>query len=273
VIENEWNADPVVLLAGTVAVVLYARAFRLLRRRGGPARAPVGNAVLFLVGVAVGVLAVVSPLDALAENTLLSAHMAQHLALGDVAPLLITLGLRGAVSFFVLPPRVLVGIARTPVLRGCLSFLLRPLVSLGVWALALAVWHVPQLYDAALAHPGLHAVEHATLVLGGILLWAQIVDPARRRRLTAGRRAALAVTALVAGLVLSEVLTGSAPLYAHYATAVDRPFGLTWATDQTRAGLLMMTEQLATLGPAAALLLWSHVGRVERALRATEAPH
>ncbi len=224
--------------------------------------------MLFLAGVGVGVLAVVSPLDALAEDALLSAHMAQHLALGDLAPLLVVLGLRGAVSLFLLPAPLLVAVARAAAVRRVLSFLLQPLVSLGVWAASLAVWHVPQLYDAALAHPALHVLEHASLFLGGLLLWTQIVDPARRRRLSVGRRAALAATALLAGMVLSEVLLASGPLYTHYAHVADRPFGLTWATDQGRAGLLMMAEQIATLAPAAALLLWSHVERVGDELRA-----
>lgn len=115
-------------------------------------------------------------------------------------------------------------------------------------------------------HPALHLAEHASLFLGGVLLWTQIVDPAPRHRLTPGRRAALAATALFGGMALSEVLLVSAPLYSHYAGAADRPFGLTYRTDQDRAALLMMAEQIATLGPAAALLLSSHLEKVEREL-------
>jgi putative membrane protein len=210
----------------------------------------------------------VSPLDPLADDTLLSAHMAQHLLIGDVAPLLLVLGLRGPIAFFLLPCTVLRPLARMFWLRHALSFLLRPRVSFGVWAISLGAWHIPAAYDAALAHTALHQVEHASLFLGGFLLWTQIVDPTRRRRLTVGRRAALATLALLAGMVLSEVLLAAGPLYAHYAAVTDRPFGLTRATDQTRAGLLMTAEQIATLGPAAVLLLWSHVGRLERKLHA-----
>ena len=67
-------------------------------------------------------------------------------------------------------------------------------------------------------------------------------------------------------MVLSEILLGTAPLYGHYAGAGDRPFGLTEATDQTWAGLLMMAEQVATFGVAAAVLLWNHVERIGREL-------
>ena len=257
-IRDEWSLDPVVLAAAALALVLYAQAWARLRRRGRSA-----HPILFAAGVAAGTLAVVSPLDPLAEDTLLSAHMAQHLLIGDVAPLLLVLGLRGPVSFFLLPPLLLGRLARAQPVRRLVSFLLRPEVALGAWAASLAAWHVPQAYDAALAHPALHALQHATLLAGGLLLWIQIVDPARRARLGTGRRAALAAVALVAGAGLSETLLAAGPLYDHYARVADRPFGLTWATDQHRAALLMMAEQVATLGVAAALLLRSHVEQVQ----------
>jgi putative membrane protein len=267
VIPRTWSLDPVALVAAGIALSLYAQAFVRLRRRGRPEHATVAGALLFMGGIAAGTLAVVSPLDELAEETLLSAHMLQHLLIGDVAPLLIVLGLRGPIAFFLLPPPVLRPLAQLAPLRSLLELLLRPAVSFGVWAAALAAWHVPRVYDAAIAHPALHAIEHASLLLGGLLLWTQIVDPTRRTcALTPGRRAALAAGALFGGMALGEVLLASAPLYPHYAHAADRPFGLTYETDQNRAALLMMAEQIATLGAAAALLFWSHVESLERRL-------
>jgi putative membrane protein len=263
-IRDSWNPDPVTLAAAAVALALYARAFVRLRARGRSA-----HPFLFALGVAVGTLAVVSPLDALAENQLLSAHMAQHLLLGDLAPLLIVLGLRGPAAFFLVPPRILRALVRRGPLRRILSALLRPDVSFAFWAGSLAAWHVPQAYDAALAHPALHAFEHTTLFLGGLLLWTQIVDPARRAHLGPGRRAAFGALALVCGMVLCETLLAAGPLYAHYARIADRPFGLTWASDQTRAALLMLAEQIATLGAAVALLVRAHVERVEAGTRKT----
>lgn len=257
-IRDEWNVDPAVVAAASVALALYVQAWIRLRQRGRRT-----HLLLFATGVVVGTLAVVSPLDALAEDQLLTAHMAQHLLLGDVAPLLIVLGLRGPVAFFLLPPSVLRPLARARTVRRVAAGLLRPEVAFTVWAGSLAAWHVPQAYDAALAHPALHAVEHATLFTGGILLWTTIVDPVRRGQLGPGRRAAIAAAALVASMALSETLFAAAPLYDHYREVADRPFGLTWATDQTRAALLMTAEQMATLGTAAAVLFRSHVERLE----------
>jgi cytochrome c oxidase assembly factor CtaG len=247
---------------------MYVRAFSRLRGRGRPDRAPVLNAFAFAAGVSVGVLALVSPIDPLGEDTLLSAHMLQHLLIGDLAPLLLVVGARGPIAFFLVPATLLRPLARSVPVRRGLAFLLRPRVSLAIWAGGLAAWHVPSAYDAALVHPALHQLEHASLFLGGLLLWTQIVDPTRRQRLSVGRRAGVAALALLSGMALSEVLLGAGPLYSHYANVRDRPFGLTQASDQTRAGLLMMAEQMTTLGLAAAVLLWSHVERVGRELRA-----
>jgi putative membrane protein len=265
VIPRTWSWDPVALAVAALAVALYAQAFGRLRRRN-PRLAGAGNALLFFAGVVLATLAVVSPLDALAGETLLSAHMAQHLLIGDLAPLLLVLGVRGPIGVFLLPAPVLRPLARARAGRATVDTLLRPTVSFAVWAIALGAWHVPAAYDLALDHPAVHVLEHATLFLGGLLLWIQIVDPARRRRLTAGRRAAFAAAALATSMVLGDVLLAAAPLYPHYAHAADRPFGLTYSSDQNRAALLMMLEQAATLGFAAALLLWSHVETLERKL-------
>ena len=263
-IPDTWSFDPAAVGLAVLALALYTRGFHELRRRGRPDHASTANALLFTVGIAAGVLAVVSPLDALADDTLLSAHMLQHLVIGDLVPLLLVLGLRGPIAFFLLPPAVLRPLAHSAPLRRVLTFVLRPGISLAGWAAVIAVWHVPAVYDAALASPGLHRVEHASLFLAGLVLWLQIVDPARRHTLSDGGRAALALLALVAGMALSEILFAAAPLYDHYANVADRPFGLTRASDQTRAALVMTLEQVATLGCAAALLFWRHTGRLAR---------
>jgi cytochrome c oxidase assembly factor CtaG len=225
-----------------------------------------GGAALFVSGVLVALVAVVSPLDAYGEERLLTAHMLQHVLLADVAPMLILLGLRGPIAVFLIPASVLRTLAGVRLLRRALSFLLRPWVSLAVWVVVVAAWHVPAVYDAAVTHPVLHALEHTALFGAGLLVWTQIVDPTRHGRLSPGGRALFAGAVLVAGSGLSEALLLSAPLYPHYAQITHLPFGFTAAEDQRRAGLLMMAEQVATLGTAAALLLWSQAERVEREL-------
>jgi putative membrane protein len=256
---GDWKLQPVPLVAAAAALALFAQGFVRLRRRG---RSSAAQASLFALGVAVSTLAVVSPLDHVADDELLTAHMAQHLLLGDVGPLLLVLAVRGPLVYFLLPPGVLRPLARATWLRRALAVVLRPSVSFGLWAAAVAAWHVPAAYDAAVAHPWLHALEHSCFATAGLLVWIQVLDPARHGA-GPGRRAVFAAAVVVAGMALGEVLLLAPPLYPHYAHIASRPFGLTAATDQARAALLMMAEQLATLGTAAAFLLWNHVERVQ----------
>jgi len=256
-LETSWSLDAAPLALAAIACLLYAQAFVRLRGRTGATHARAGRAALFGAGIAMSALALVSPLDAIGEEQLLSAHMLQHLLLGDLGPLLIVLGVRGPVGVFLLPPPVLRLVGHGP-LRQVLSALLRPRVSFALWLAALAGWHVPAAYDAAVSHPALHAAEHACFAIGGVLAWTEVIDPARRARLSGGRRALFAFAMLVASSVLSEILVALHPLYPHYAGLPDRPFGWSAGQDQTRAALLMMTEQIATLAPAMALLLRVH---------------
>jgi len=259
---GSWSLDPLAFAAGVVALALYAQGFARLRRRRVDLARP-WRATLYAAGLAVTVLALVSPIDTIGEEQLLSAHMLQHLLIGDVAPLLLVLGVSGPMAVFLLPARPMRVLARVRPLRRLLSFLLHPRASFAGWAVAIGAWHVPAAYDAAIAHPAVHVVEHVSFVVAGLLVWTQIVDPTRHARLTPGGRAVFAGAVLLAGMALSEVLLVMRPLYPHYANVVDRPFGFTAGEDQNRAGLLMMAEQIATLGTAAALLLWAHVERVQ----------
>lgn len=258
--------DPVVLVLGGLAAALYSQGFVRLRRRGGGAHATAGRALLFAAGLAVSVLALVSPVDAVGEDQLLAAHMLQHLLLGDVGPVLLVLGVRGPLGVFLLPPLVLRPLARGPA-RRLVSFLLRPRVSLGAWLASIGAWHVPAAYDAAIAHPVLHATEHACFAMSGVLAWTQIVDPTRRGRLSVGRRALFAFVLLLASSVLAETLIALHPIYPHYVHVADRPFGWSAGQDQSRAALLMMAEQIATLGTAMTFLVRAHVERVAAELR------
>jgi cytochrome c oxidase assembly factor CtaG len=125
---------------------------------------------------------------------------------------------------------------------------------------------VPAAWEAALSHPELHDVEHMSLAVAGIAVWWVILDPARRRRPSPGRRAAVAAGLLAAGMVLGEVLVAAGPLYPTYAEQSTRLLGLGPEEDQQRAGLVMMAEQVLTFGVAAALLAYAHAERVGRLL-------
>jgi cytochrome c oxidase assembly factor CtaG len=255
-LDSSWRAEPAVLVPTVVLALLFAQAFVRLRRRGRADHAGVDRAVLFVAALAIGTLALLSPLDATGEHYLLSAHMLQHMLIGDAAPALALVALRGPLLFFLIPSVVLGPLARLGTLRAALAWLLRPPVSLILWAVVFAVWHVPSMYDATLRHQGLHDIEHALFVLAGLAVWTQIVDPARHGAPTVPQRIAIAVTVFAGAQILSYVLIFSFhALYPAYADQPTRLFGWSPVLDQQLAGVVMMVEQLLTLGTAVAVLL------------------
>ncbi|HLY95497.1 MAG TPA: cytochrome c oxidase assembly protein [Gaiellaceae bacterium] len=218
-------------VAAGVAAILFAQGFVRLRRRGRADLAGWDRVVLFGVGLAASVLA----LEVLPDERLLSAHMAQHVLIGDLAPALMLLALRGPLLAFFFPS----GVAR-PIVRIVNSLTTRRVFAL--WAANLAVWHVPYLYDLALRHDSLHYTEHACFVVLGLFAWTLLLD----RRLTVGTRLALATAMFAAGQVLTDVLVFS--FHSFYPAYND-------VRDQQWAGLVMMGEQLLTLGTLAIVLL------------------
>jgi cytochrome c oxidase assembly factor CtaG len=181
--------------------------------------------------------------------------MLQHVLIGDVAPALLVLGLRGPLAFFLVPARVLRVLGRRRAVRRALAWLLRPEVGFGVWALSLGLWHIPGAYDYALAHPLAHDVEHVSFMLGGLLVWAQLVDPARRRALSRSGRLVFALGLFAVGQALADVLILSGgSLYPRYAAVPERLFGLSALRDQQLAGLVMLVEQTLSVGACVAVL-------------------
>jgi len=255
-IGSAWDAPLLVLVPAAVALLLFAQAFVRLRRRGRADHASWSRPPLFLLAVVLGTLPLLSPLDAVGDSYLLSGHMLQHVVIGDAAPALALVALRGPLLFFFLPSFALRPLARLRWLRRLLAFLLRPLVSLATWMVVIAAWHVPAAYDYTLRNQAVHDLEHLSFILGGLLVWMQLVDPARRRRLRVPQRLGYMVALFWAGTVLAEVLVfSSTPLYPAYASQDQRLLGLSPLGDQQLAGLVMLAEQLLSLGFCAAFLL------------------
>ena len=255
-IASAWEAPVAVLAGAALALALFGQAFVRLRRRGRRDHAGWDRAALFALAVALGTLALVSPLDYIGEEYLLSAHMLQHVIIGDLAVALAVVALRGPLTFFIIPAVALGALARLEWLRSGLRVLLNPKAAFVLWAVVIAAWHVPAAYDYTLTHQIVHDLEHVSFVIVGLLMWIQLVDPARRRELTVAGKLALAIALFAAGQILADVLIFSMePLYAIYEDQPDRLLGLSPLQDQRLAGIVMMVEQLLTLGTFVALLL------------------
>jgi len=144
------------------AGVIYVAGWRALSRRT-PQRFGPRRLAAFLGGLGTIVLAVGSPLDALAGR-LLQAHMTQHMLLMMVAPPLLWWGAPVAPMLRGLPRRIRRGVAAglaAPSLRRITSLIAHPAVGWTSFAVAFWVWHTPWFYELALRSDAWHHVEHA----------------------------------------------------------------------------------------------------------------
>jgi cytochrome c oxidase assembly factor CtaG len=186
----------------------------------------------FAGGLLVLLAALSTPLGVLSDK-LLVAHMVEHLLIGDIAALLIVLGLTGPM----IAPLLRIGaIARLRVLA-------HPLVAVPVWALDLYLWHIPVLYQAALRSEGIHALEHACFLLAGIAMWMALLGPLPKPTWFGN----LARLGYIIAVRLIESVLGNIMLWSHtvfypYYVSHEAAYGISPLQDQIDAGAVMMIE-------------------------------
>jgi cytochrome c oxidase assembly factor CtaG len=165
--------------------------------------------------------------------------MVQHVLLGDIAPVLLLLGL----SRVILRPVT----RRLMSTERALGPLASPWTGIALWLGLMYLWHVPALYDAALGNPVIHLLEHASFFAAGVAVWWPLVAPVpMRRRLTGLATVAYIGTAKFGLAALGLYLTWSGSLlYEHYGE-VPRIWGLSAVDDQNAGGAIMMVEQSLT---------------------------
>jgi putative membrane protein len=240
---SHWTLDPLQLAPVAVVAAAYAIRVRTLRRRGKPP--PAWRIVLFGLGIAALLAALVSPIDYDGEERSQAFHMTQHLLIGDLAPLALLAGLTG------------------PILRPLLAFVhplrhvFHPFAAIALWALDLSFWHIPFFYDAALNHSLVHAIEHACFFTGGVLVWAPVLETIPMPEwFGTGLKMGFVAGVRVVETVLGNVfIWASSAFYSAYEH-VQRPWGMTAVDDQRLAGSIMMIEgSLVTIAALAWLFL------------------
>jgi putative membrane protein len=240
-----WNLEPLQLVPTVVVALLYARRAHTLARRGTPV--PLWRRIAFWTGIGVVVLALNSPIDALGEEEFFFFHMLQHVLLGDLAPLCFVVGLTGPILRPVLALRAV----------DRLRVLTHPLVALPLWAVNLYVWHLPVLYQAALRHDSIHALEHMLFFTCGGLMWAPVVEtlPAPAWFGTGMKLGYIAVVRLIETVLGNVYVWTSSVFYPWYVHAHPR-WGISAVHDQNLAGVVMMAEgSIVTLGALVWLFL------------------
>jgi putative membrane protein len=255
---------------------LYVRALRILKRRGRTV--PVWQQVSWFSGLALIGIALLSPLDDLGDTDLLSAHMAQHLLIGDLSAPLLLIGLRWPVYPFLVPRSMASAIGRSKPIRKAFRFLKQPLVAGPLWVLILYGWHLAPLYEAALRHPVLHAVQHQTFVIGSLLVWISVLEPNRARVPGGLWKIPHILGVRFAGMFLGMAFViVSHPFYAGFYGDRALQHGLTPNQDQGIAGGMMLgVDFLVMIGALVFLFLRSadDAEREEKAeALASEYPH
>ena len=228
---GNWNFEPLQLAPTLVASLLYLRRTRTLARRGTPVAT--WRRTIFWTGIALVVVALNSPLDQIGERDLFFIHMTQHVILGDLAPLCFVAGLTGPVLRPVLAFRVV----------DRLRILTHPFVALPLWVVDLYVWHVPLLYEAALHHSSIHALEHTMFFTCGGLMWAPVVEtlPAPEWFGTGIKIAYIAVVR-AAMTILGNVFIWSSTVYYPWYIHARPKWGISALHDQNFGGVVMMGE-------------------------------
>jgi cytochrome c oxidase assembly factor CtaG len=242
-----WSFNIAALIAIGVYAWIYLRRFIHARREAGGRGAGPAQLLAFSGAIFVLLTALISPIDGLGEDYLFSMHMVQHILIGDIAPLLVLLSL----SRVIMRPLT----KRLMAVEKALGPFAHPATGIAIWLTLIYVWHIPAMYNAALEHSAVHALEHACFFTAGIALWWPLIQPVpMRRRLTGLSVFAYLLVAKLSLGALGIVLTWSHGVAYSYYEHVPRIWGLTAIADQNVGGAIMMVEQSLVLVMAFAIL-------------------
>jgi putative membrane protein len=253
-----WTFEPGVLIGVALVGGAYVTRWRAVRSVSDtPARdAPVWRLACFIVSLLLVLAALVSPIDALADQ-LFFMHMIQHMLLLDLVPIFAILGLTKVIL--------------RPLTRGISDLeqrvgpLAHPAFAVVLYVATIWTWHVPAAYDLALRHSVVHVLEHISFVFAGSLYWWHLLSPIRARMRLGGMGPVvyMASTKLFVGALgmgLAFAPSALYPYYVHHA----RVWSISAGADQAIAGLIMAVEQSVVMGLALAVLFMRMLTESER---------
>jgi putative membrane protein len=254
-----WSLEPGVLIAVAIVGAVYVRRWRHVRAGATPrprADAPVWRLCCFLGALLATVAALVSPLDALADQ-LFFMHMIQHMLLLDLVPIFAILGL----TKVILRP-ITHAVQDLEERAGALA---SPAFAVFLYVSVIWAWHIPAAYDLALRHPLVHVAEHVTFVLAGSLYWWHLLSPIRARLRLGGMGPVvyMASTKLFVGALGMGLAFAPSALYSYYVHHA-RVWGISAHDDQSIAGIIMAVEQSLVMGVALVVLFMRALAESER---------
>ena len=235
------SVGPVNELALPFIVLLWWFPYRARAQTLERAQRPVPGwrQACYASGLVLLALALSPPVDHIADQ-LLVAHMAEHVVIGDEAALLIVLGFTGPLLAPLLRNRVV----------GRLRVLAHPVVAVVVWAVNFYAWHIPALYQAALRHDSIHALQHASFLAFGMAVWMGLLGPLPKPRwFSNGARLAYIIGVRLLGTILANVMIFVGTVLYPYYRAGDARWHISPLADQiSAAGVMMVEGSLLTIG-------------------------
>ena len=248
--------EPWAIACLAASAALYAIGVARLWKRAGRARGiSRGDIARFAAGWLVLAAALLPPIDSLSDRSF-AAHMVQHELLMAIAAPLLVLARPLEAWTWALAPRwrgAMAAAVRSSPWRWFWTVITEPLGAWSLHAIALWAWHIPALFDAALANAGAHILQHASFFATALLFWWSVLGRAARGR-DGVALASLFTTMLHTSALGALLALSPSPWYAPYAAG--QAFGLSPLEDQQLGGLVKWAPaSLAYL--AAALVIAS----------------
>ena len=244
---SSWNWRAELILVLLLALILYTAGWRRLRQKGSQ-QAHLGRLLVYWTAILLIALALMSPVDTLADQFFFM-HMIQHLLLIMLVPPLLLLANPFPFALWGLPDggrrRVGRGLSRLLHRESRFRSGLRQATAPGVvWILYVALlvgWHDPYAYDAALRNEFVHNLEHLSFFLPALAFWWLVIGAGPRIHKMLGKEARIfyVIAAIPPTMLLGVVLAfANTPAYTYYLS-VPRPWGLTALQDQMLGGVIM----------------------------------
>jgi cytochrome c oxidase assembly factor CtaG len=234
-----WTFVPNIAAGLSASALAYAAL--VARRWRARHRLAWSRLIAFVGGLAVIAIAVMSPLDSVADDRSFAAHMLQHELLLTVAPLLLLMGL-DAQLLVPLTRLVIRPALRHPVSRRVLRGLTAPSLALGLWGASVVAWSLPAMVALAYRNDTVHNLEHIQFLVVGLLFWAVILAPfPSLHRPNLARKLTFIAIGCAIGAVVAAMLAFDPTSLYRVPYAAGKPWlGLSALAEQRLAAAVMM---------------------------------
>ncbi len=230
---NVWEFYPSIVIGIALMIATYVFMAGPGRRRWnlsdiGPTR---GDWTSFMLSMFVLFFSLQGPLHELSDVYLFSGHMVQHLLITLVFPPLLIRGI---------PPWMWKPVVSVGWIAAVGRFLTQPLMAFAIGTGTLYLWHVPAMYEWAMANHDVHIIEHLSFMVSAVVMWW----PAYSRipeipKLTPGMLMVYLFLCTIPMKGLGAIITVSDYILYPFYSVQPRMFGMDPMFDQRLGGLIM----------------------------------